>query len=701
MNLKPTPTAQNTEVITRKTTMRSVKKERQHRCFDRDGLRSVGSRALLLIGALWLGCGFVASIGAAEAISGISKLANQRAFINFATTANYEKWLPTNTRPQRIVEYNVPHQTPPPPAQEPSPAKASDLPQPPPASPSAALSPAPSTSFVALLDNNTSIPPDTHGAVGPNHVMTALNTQVRIQNRNGGVLSTVSLNNFWSLLGNPDAFDPKVLYDSAADRWIFTACAEARSTNSSVLMGVSQSSDPTGNWFLYRVDADTNDVFWADYPSLGFNKDWIVVSLNMFPNFGGGFGGVDIYVFNKTNLYANGAGAYTFIQEDLAFNMVPAITFDNALSTMYLVEDTTVDGTSGELRISTITGPVGQEILNLGTGQVVTANTWDFFQPIFSGSAPQLGSSQKISLNDSRIQNCVYRNGSLWCTHTAFLPASNPTRSAIQWWQLAPSGSILQFGRIDDPSALTWYGFPSIAVNRDDDVLIGYSRFSATQYASGNYSFRAAGDPPNTLQSDLVLKAGEAPYFKTFGGPRNRWGDYSSTVVDPVNDIDMWTIQEYASVPVAGSDRWGTWWGKVDVANISPYRIEFSSGAYQVNEATPGFASITVLNVGGAPGTVNVTATNGTAVAGRDFTAVNGTLTFAAGQTSTNFNVLIQDNAVASSNLTVNLFLWNAQGGAVFGSPTNAVLTIIDDETQNFVSTAGEFNFSTSLFRVI
>src|SRR5688572_29639458 len=39
-------------------------------------------------------------------------------------------------------------------------------------------SPAPTVSFQALPDNNTSIPPDTHGAVGPNHVMTVLNTQV-------------------------------------------------------------------------------------------------------------------------------------------------------------------------------------------------------------------------------------------------------------------------------------------------------------------------------------------------------------------------------------------------------------------------------------------------------------------------------------------------------------------------------------------
>jgi hypothetical protein len=39
--------------------------------------------------------------------------------------------------------------------------------------------------FLGLGDNFTAIPPDTQGAVGPNHVVTILNTQVLIQSRNG------------------------------------------------------------------------------------------------------------------------------------------------------------------------------------------------------------------------------------------------------------------------------------------------------------------------------------------------------------------------------------------------------------------------------------------------------------------------------------------------------------------------------------
>ena len=60
-------------------------------------------------------------------------------------------------------------------------------------------SPAASASFLAS-DDTGRIPPDTHGAVGPNHLIVVHNGRVRIQDRAGNVVSTVSLVGFWSSL---------------------------------------------------------------------------------------------------------------------------------------------------------------------------------------------------------------------------------------------------------------------------------------------------------------------------------------------------------------------------------------------------------------------------------------------------------------------------------------------------------------------
>ncbi|MHB0998294.1 MAG: hypothetical protein ACYC27_03530 [Armatimonadota bacterium] len=461
--------------------------------------------------------------------------------------------------------------------------------------PAPIASPLPSASFFALGDPNTSIPPDTHGAVGLNHLMVTENPQVRIQDRSGSVISTVSLNSFWSSLGNPTVFDPKVLYEPFNNRWVFTSCANSRSAASSLLIGVSQTSNPTGSWNLYRIDADPSDAVWVDYPSIGFNKDWIVVQVNMYAVSNNAFVRSNIYVFNKADLYAGGAGLYTLITNNsIGGVQVPVITYDNTLSTMYLIQTwNSNSGGSGYLRMHTITGNVGSEVLTLGS-YVSTPNPWDYLPNAGNVDfAPQLGSTNKIMCNDSRMQNCVYRNGSLWCTQTVFLPAGVGTRSSVQWWKIDTSGGVQQFGRIDDPSGTMFYAYPTIAVNKANHAMVGYSSFSASQYASGNYSFRSALDPLNTLRGDVMLKAGEAPYYKTYGSGRNRWGDYSNTVVDPVNDTDMWTIQEYAAAPSGGIDRFASWWGMI--------KLSFTISGYVRTPNGSGMAGVTLNGLPGNP----------------------------------------------------------------------------------------------------
>ncbi|EEF62611.1 hypothetical protein [Pedosphaera parvula] len=425
-------------------------------------------------------------------------------------------------------------------------------------------SPSPTTNFLGLVDNNTVFPPDTDGAVGPNHVATVLNSEFRIQDRNGGTVRTVTLNNFWSPLGtSPDAFDPHIFYDPYNSRWITSAGANGDTASSSLLVGVSQNSDPTGNWFLYEIQGDTTHASWADYPNLGFNKNWIVLTANMFDLITEGYVAANIYVFNKTNLYAHGAQSHKLFTDSsgLGFSIIPAVTFDASLATEYMIED--YNNTLGELRISTITGNIGSEKLTLGTSLPTTTNRWGF--SVGTNFLPQLG-AMRIDAGDSRILSCAFRNGSLWLAQNAFLPIAAPTRSAAQWWQVSTNGTVQQFGRIQDTGNTNYYAYPTLAVNSHNDLLIGYSRFATSQHPSAGYSVRYSTDTANTVRGDVIYKTGLATYvvYDSSDPSRiNRWGDYSATCVDPLNDITMWTLQEYAASP---ANAWGTWWARVDVA---------------------------------------------------------------------------------------------------------------------------------------
>ncbi|HVS21719.1 MAG TPA: hypothetical protein VHD88_07710 [Pyrinomonadaceae bacterium] len=141
--------------------------------------------------------------------------------------------------------------------------------------------------------------------------MTVTNSQIRLHNKlTGAAISTVpehGVGGFWTPVlpaGSTGAFDPHVLYDPFSGRWMFTVASDGEKSDSSVCIATSQTNDPSGTWNLFRFDVDSADTLWADYPMLGFNKDWIFVSLNMFTMSNNSFSRGQIYVFNKANLNA-------------------------------------------------------------------------------------------------------------------------------------------------------------------------------------------------------------------------------------------------------------------------------------------------------------------------------------------------------------------------------------------------------------
>src|SRR5215204_1790683 len=144
------------------------------------------------------------------------------------------------------------------------------------------------------------------------------------------------------------------------------------------------------------------------------------------------------------------------------------------------------------------------------------------------------------------------------------------------------------------------------------------------------------------MRDPVIYKEGEDYYQKTFGSTRNRWGDYSHTVVDPVNDRDLWTIQEYAALRVgetglgANDSRWATWWAKV-AAPAGPGDLKISE--FRLRGPEPNSANneyIEIYNSGGSALTVQaIDGSTGYSLVASDgvvrFTIPNGTVIPAKG----------------------------------------------------------------------
>ena len=124
--------------------------------------------------------------------------------------------------------------------------------------------------------------------------------------------------------------------------------------------------------------------------------------------------------------------------------------------------------------------------------------------------------------------------------------------AAIHWLKIdEQTNQVVQEGTISDPNYD--YFFPSIAVNSKGDVVIAFTR---------------SGLVSDGMLSDFALVGHTLGNFTTFGTPMllkastvgnyhyqfDRWGDYSTTVVDPTDENIFWTFQQYAN----GSASWST-----------------------------------------------------------------------------------------------------------------------------------------------
>jgi len=118
--------------------------------------------------------------------------------------------------------------------------------------------------------------------------------------------------------------------------------------------------------------------------------------------------------------------------------------------------------------------------------------------------------------------------------------------------------------------------------------------------------------------------------------------------------------------------------------------LQFTHGGIAVLE-NAGQAIIAVSRVGGTNGAISVqySATAGTAVAGADFTPVQGTLSWAAGDGSVKtFTVPVFNDNLPGPNKNIKLTLSSPTGGAALGGQSTAWLLIL--EVSGTTSTGGD-----------
>jgi hypothetical protein len=185
-----------------------------------------------------------------------------------------------------------------------------------------------------------------------------------------------------------------------------------------------------------------------------------------------------------------------------------------------------------------------------------------------SGGAciPQPGTSQLLdSLADRLMYRLAYRNfgthAALVVNHSVQVGTNKKNiTSGIRWYELRVNGgnvTVNQQGTFSPDSTFRWMG--SMAMDKQGNIGLGYSISSKTAFPSVFFTGRSF----NSILSPGVMEA-ETSIFGGSGAQQrnlNRWGDYSSLSVDPVDDCTMWFTTEY--LKQGGTFNWSTRIGKI------------------------------------------------------------------------------------------------------------------------------------------
>ncbi len=154
---------------------------------------------------------------------------------------------------------------------------------------STVMQPVVSINFVA--DSSSEIPPDNYTAVSKNNKgMTVMNDLVSVHDATTGNYLTrtslyqlsiaVGLNNTFTT-DNNYRYDPKVVYDPVADRFICVMLNGTDQYNFHAVIGFSKSNDPDSGWYFYKIYGDyRGDTTWFDYPSIAITQNELFVTGN-------------------------------------------------------------------------------------------------------------------------------------------------------------------------------------------------------------------------------------------------------------------------------------------------------------------------------------------------------------------------------------------------------------------------------------
>lgn len=404
---------------------------------------------------------------------------------------------------------------------------------------------------------------------------------------------------------------PTILVDYATGQLLL---ANSTSTSSSPLIGtmdhalivtqsstfniaVSKTSSPksTTDWYKYQFATAIYEAGLPDFPKISVDLNNFYLSTQDYtsPDAFTGYQ-ADISILDKADL-VNGVGVTLISQNTFPFQqflwparITPPLT--NLTYPAFFVGtnaniETGTGGNSTALRVYKT--PSYDFSTNFDYVEIPYPTPMDFGFTL-GGSIPQSPLVAPISAFTEVPLTAVVYKDSLWVAQ-----AWGTTKQLIRWYELDISLvvsdniiTIKQWGDIDSRTTSS-VAYPSINVDKDGNMGIAFLMGGLDLKASIAYTGRLANDPPGTTRFPIQIAQTQEYLYDGANAEKplppdgsttilvNRWGDYSSLVVDPVDHKTFYIFQQLADDSPFS----------VDPSTGISYQWTTTAATFQINKA--------------------------------------------------------------------------------------------------------------------
>lgn len=391
-------------------------------------------------------------------------------------------------------------------------------------------------------------PPDMVLAVGPSHIVEAVNSGFAIYTKLGTEVEPYrTFDDFFD--GNKPSpwdgfmFDPRIVFDPVRERFVMLALGKDETNLEAYLfLGFSESSDPTGDWCTRRIevtDTSGTSAAWLDYAGLGVDSFGMYVTGNLF-YFTGGKRGAALRSFN-TDIFDDCTQGLTMA----VFSDVKWPNGDQADS-LQPAHPHTVNSDDETFFVATYPSSGDQVLLARLSGDRVFGPTLSKVAidiPAYDeigNSVDQPNSATDLDGGRAKVQNAVYANRRVFFTLTDDVQNDG---SAAGWLTVKLDTDL----ETKEWHHLLWggegiyYFYPALTLDGtgvDNNLAVFGSWTDAettitatTRDPSGLFKIYE-NQPSDSTGTFIGTPVGSGSYVRLDLNNRNRWGDYSGAAYD-------------------------------------------------------------------------------------------------------------------------------------------------------------------------